>query len=144
MASVKGYTGLATQVLEYQEDTDASANDWYVGDLVKSESGSGQIVIATAGAVLGIAQKTAAGDDGYLNVELINLNEIYVSDYNTTTAQSLIGDVLDYTFTAGAHTLATGGTTDVYCVGLHPGDAVGTDGGRLLVRFIPTCVDGSY
>lgn len=142
MASVLAYTGLAPQVVQIQEAAGGSANDHYDGDLVKTASG--ELAIATAGVILGIGRKTATGvASTYIPVELLNLNEIYVSRYYAAvTAEALIGDCLDYTFTAGAHTLnESSATTDVYCVGLL--DPVGTTSGRLLVRFYSALLDYS-
>jgi len=136
MASVVAYTGLAPQIIEIE--TDAAENAFYKGDLVKTASG--ELVIATDGAITGIALKTADGvADTKIPVQLLNLNEIYVMAYSTVTAESIVGVYADITFTAGAHVVTDGtASEDVYIVGLHPDDAVGTDGGRVLVRFDPT------
>lgn len=137
MASVLAYTGLAPQIVDtIQEAAGGSANDFYDRDCVKCDS-SGELVIATAGYIQGIALKTATGTAStVIPLELINLNEIYVVRYHTdATSEALIGDCLDFTFTAGAHTLEeSSATTDVYCVGLHPNDGA-VASGRLLVRF---------
>lgn len=142
MASVQAYTGLAPQVVPVEEAAAGAANAFYDGDLVKATAG--ELVIATAGVILGIARKTATGTASTkIDVELINLNEIYVAVYTGTTAEALIGDVLDFTFTAGAHTLdESGATTDVYCVGLHPADGL-LASGRLLVRFFSSLLVGT-
>ncbi len=138
MASVVAYTGLQLQPVEIQEAAASSANDWYAGDLVKNDT-SGELVIATAGVILGVAKDPASGTASTeITVELLNLNEIYVVKHTTSiTGETMIGDCLDFTFTAGAHTVAVGGTTDVYCVGLHPDDGA-LISGRLLVRFYGT------
>ena len=138
MASVVAYTGLQLQPVEIQEAAASSANDWYAGDLVKNDT-SGELVIATAGVILGVAKKAASGTASTLiTVELLNINEIYVVKHTTSiTGETMIGDCLDFTFTAGAHVVAVGGTTDVYCVGLHPDDGA-LISGRLLVRFYGT------
>ena len=143
MSSVVPYTGLSPQVIEVEEASAASANDFYDGDLVKATTG--ELVIATAGVILGIARKTCTGTASTkIPVELLNLNEIYVCRYHTdATTEALIGDVLDFTFTAGAHTLEeSGATTDVYCVGLHPTDGL-LASGRLLVRFFSSLLVGT-
>jgi len=136
--SVVAYTGLEPQVVEIDENDGAGANDWYEGDLVKCDS-DGELVIATSGVILGVARKAATGTDNTnIPVELINFSEIYVMHYSTTTAETIIGDVGTITFTAGGHyvtSTGSAGSADCYIVGLHPGDDVGTDGGRVLVRF---------
>ena len=144
MASVVRYTGLAPQVVEIQEAAAGSENDFYDGDCVKIDT-SGELVIATAGAIQGIAQKAATGTASTkIPIELIDVHEIYVARYKASAiGETLIGDILDFTFTAGAHTLdESGATTDVYCVGTHPNDGTDT-GGRLLVRFLGTLLTGT-
>lgn len=144
MASVLAYTGLSPQVVEIQENDSASANDWYDGDLVKCDA-SGELVIATAGVIQAIARKAATGvDNTEIPVELINVHEIYVARYHAdATSEALIGDCLDFTFTAGAHTLEeSGASTDVYCVGLHPDDGA-VASGRILFRFYGTLLYGT-
>jgi len=134
--SVLNYTGNSPQVIGVQEASAGSANDFYAQDLVKSTSG--ELVIATAGVILGIARSPATGTAStVIPVELINLNDVYVANYKASaTTEALIGDVVDFVFTVGAHTLdESSATTDAYVVGLDPRDAVGTSGGRLLFRF---------
>ncbi len=74
---------------------------------------------------------------------MVNAHNIYSVAYKASaTTQALVGDCLDFTFTAGAHTLDEGGAdTDVYCVGFD--DAVGTTSGRLLIRFKATLLGSS-
>jgi hypothetical protein len=141
--SVVAYTGLAPQIVEIESDAATAA--FYLGDLVKCSSG--ELVIATTGAILGIAKKASVtGNDQKIPVELINPQEIYVIKYYTTTAETLIGESRAITFTVDAHVVAADsgspGALDVYIVGLHPDDAEGTDGGRLLVRFEGTILEG--
>ena len=140
MASVELFRGNPGQVVYIQEATGGAANDFYAGDLVKTDS-SGQVVIATAGAIFGIARKTALGDDGYLEVELINYNSVYKIFYKSSgTAVTLVGDVIDATFTPGAHTWdESGATTDAMVVELI--DPANTTGGALGIRFLPGAVD---
>lgn len=140
--SVMSYTGLAQQVVQIQEAAASSANDWRANDLVKCNT-SGELVIATAGDILGIALEAASGvASTRIPIGLLNLNEIYVSRYHTdAVTEALIGDCLDYTFTVGAHTLEeSSATTDVYCVGTHPIDGL-VASGRLLVRFYSGLLD---
>lgn len=133
MASVELYRGEPGPTIRCLEHT--TAGGFKAGDLVKLSSG--YVAIGTAGAFVGIAHTDASGTAGTaIDVELINPNSTYKCAYHTdTTAQTLVGDLLDFTFTAGAHTLEeSGATTDVYCVGLI--DAAGTASGKLEVRFL--------
>jgi len=134
MPSVAWIAGPDPVVVPAQE---GSGQSYKAGDLVKWSSG--QIVVATAGAIDGIARRDASGTQGTTcEMELINLDSVYVSQYKASaTAQTLVGVVLDYTFTAGGHTLdESGASTDVIGVALDPRDAVTTSGGRLYVQFM--------
>jgi len=139
LASIELYDGLHPHVLDFQEGT--TSGSFEIGDLVKTDS-SGQVVIATAGLICGIARKKYTGTAGTtIPVELISFEDIYSCKYSTTTAQSIVGDQATFTFTAGAHVLTTDASgTDAEIVGLHPGDAVGTSGGRVLFRFLKSVV----
>lgn len=138
MASVELYSETVPQVLSYPEDT--TSGSFSAGDLVFIHT-NGKIRIATAGVIAGIARSGYTGDADTLHeVELIDPHAVYSARYKASaTAQTLVGDCLDFTFTVGAHTLnESSATTDVYCVGLDPRDALGTSGGRLLIRFYGT------
>jgi len=134
MASVTRYgpadPGLIVEALE-----GSGTQTFKAGDLLKFSSGT--VVIATAGAIDAIACNDATGTaNTKLPVEIISNDAFYVATYKASaTAQTLVGAVLDFTFTAGAHTLdESGATTDVICYGFS--DAVGTTSGKLLVKFI--------
>ena len=138
MASVISYTGMTGNVLGYLEGT--TSGSYAIGDLVKTDT-DGRIVIATGGKILGIARRGYTGVAGTaVEVELIDPNEIYVIQYKASaTNQNLVGVECDLVYTVGAHTVDSAATSfdEVEIVGLHPGDAVTTSGGRLLVRFKP-------
>ena len=135
MASVELYDGVDPQVLDFPVHT--THGSFKAGDLVKLVSG--KLKIATAGVILGIARSdyNKTNPQGNVDVELINPNSIYSVRYKSSaTAQTLVGDLVDFTFTAGAHYVdESGASTDAYVVGLDPRDAVGTTAGRLLIRF---------
>ena len=142
MASVELVVpGGTPQVFNFPED--ATSGSFSAGDLVKVHT-NGKVRIATAGAITGIALKGYSGTaDTATPVMLIDPDAIYSARYKASaTAQTLVGDILDFTFTVGAHTLDEGSaTTDVYCVDLDPRDATGTSGGRLLFRFMGSLFD---
>ena len=113
------------------------------GDLVYFDT-SGTVAVATAGAINAIAMKDASGTtNATIPIDLIDPNNTYIANYKSASAtQTLAGDILDFTFTIGAHTLdESGATTDVYCVGLaDPGDATSA---RLLVKFLGALMTGA-
>jgi hypothetical protein len=142
MASVELYSETVPQVIVFPEH--ATSGSFSAGDLVKIAT-NGKVQIATAGVITGIARRGYSGtEDTNIEVELIDPNAIYSARYKASaTAQSLAGDLLDFTFTVGAHTLDEGSaTTDVYCVGLDPRDGAATSG-RLLVRFLGALLTAS-
>ena len=144
MASIVAYTGLAPQIVQIVSD--AATDVFTDGDLVKTASG--ELGLATHSLkYIGIARTAAVtGNDQVIDVELLNPAEIYVVKCNTETALSSIGaGVTITTFTTAAQVFTVtgaGGSVDGYVVGLHPDDAVGTDGGRLLIRFEPAVLMG--
>jgi hypothetical protein len=134
MGSVELYRGDPGPTIKCLEGATQTFND---GDLVKLVSG--YAVIATAGVISGIAHTDATGvTSTSIDVELLNPNSTYKVLYHTdATAQTLVGDCLDFTFTIGGngHTVdETSATTDVYCVGLI--DPAATTSGKLEVRFV--------
>jgi len=133
VANIEGYSDKPNVV----KGLEGATQTYKAGDLVKFSAG--YVVIATSNAISGIARKKWTASEAECEVELIDTNAIYSCrlDTGTTHAQTLVGTIMDFTFTAGAHVLADG-TTDVYVVGLDPRDAIGTSGGRVLVRFKAT------
>lgn len=131
MASVERYTpGNPVKV----KALEGAGQTYKAGDLVKFSAG--YVVIATAAAISGIATKDWVASTNECEVELIDPNAVYSCRVGTGTthAQTLVGTIEDFTFTAGAHALAAG-SNDVYVVGLDPRDVAGTTTGRVLVRF---------
>lgn len=134
--SVLLYSGLNPQVVHIQGAAGGSANAFYDGDLVQSDS-NGELVIGASKTYLGTARKAFSTTDNVeIPVELIDIHSIYTGRVleATTTSEAYIGDGLACTFTPGAFVWAIGGTDEAYCVGLHPVDGAKA-GGRLLFRF---------
>lgn len=134
MASVEWICGVNPIVVPAEE---GAGQSYKAGDLVKWSSG--QLVIATAGAIDGIARRDASGTQHTVcEVELINLDSVYSARYHTdATDIALCGDIADFTFTAGGHTLEeSGADTDTVIVALDPRDAEGTASGRLYFKFL--------
>ena len=139
-ASILLYSGLDPQVVHIQQAIGGSANAFYDGDLVQTDS-NGELVIGASKTYLGIARLTAtAVDNVEIPVELIDLSSIYRGRLaaGTTGSEAYIGDGLAITFTPGAFTFAVGGTDEAYCVGVHPSDGW-IAGGRILFRFRYDC-----
>lgn len=122
----------------------ASATAAFVaGDLVKLDS-SGTLVIATAGDLLGIAKADhPASTSVYVPVDILDPNSDFLVHAAGATATTDVGDILDILPTTTAVTTTTDSAHDVKVIGLWPGDAVGTSGGRYIVRFGPNSCQGS-
>jgi hypothetical protein len=139
MASVELFDGLHPHTLNFQEG--ASPAGFLIGDLVKLDT-SGQVVLATAGKVLGIAQKSYTGTQATLiPVDVIDFDDFYVMSVAaaSVTAQADVGQEANVTFTAGAQTIAAA-DDGLECIifGIDPRFAVGTTGaagGKYIVRF---------
>jgi hypothetical protein len=127
-------TELAERVLTFSEG--AGTQTFQIGDLVVTDS-AGQVVVATAGNILGMARDSATGTTGSdIRVELINGIDLYAVPIGsgTATAQANVGLAGDIVFTPGGQYIDIDTTTsEVYVVGFY--DPLGTTGGRLLVRF---------
>jgi len=120
----------------------AGSQSFKEGDLIQFNA-DGKVAIAAEDVIDGIARANASGTtDASIDIELIDPAATYVGYYSTTTAQNIVGNIADFTVvTAGGMRLTTGGTTDAYIVALDPRDAVGTDGGRVIFRFLGSLFD---
>lgn len=118
---------------------DATA-DFVSGDLVKLDS-SGLLTIATAQYVLGIAMEDHPGTaTDYVKVDIIMPGDEFLIHSSTTTATTDVGDVLDVDPTTTAVTTTSTSHDTLTVLGLYPGDATGTSGGRFVVSFNPECL----
>jgi hypothetical protein len=138
--SVILYSGVEAQTIEVQEGS--SAGSYEAGDLVYFDS-SGQIIIATTGKIAGIATADATAAAGSASdtqdMELLDYNGLYLitAGAAVATAQDDVGDDVNLDFTAGAHFAeTTSSSPEIAIVGLYPGDAVTTQGGRYICKFI--------
>ena len=134
MASIRHFSGPRGDIVSCQEG--ATSGEFLAGDLLMHDS-AGQVVISTSGKHYGIALQDHSGTQATaILVEEITPDTKYLATYHTdATSQALVGDLLDFTYTPGGHTLEeSGATTDVYCVGLK--DVAGTASGTLIVKFL--------
>ncbi len=141
--SVERVTG-SPNIHFYPEATTGSALDFYANDLVKLDS-TGGVIIATSGSMLGIVQRNAPGDGSEIEVDVLDGTEEVSGIYKaSSTAQTLVSDIVDFTFTVSAtagHTLdESGATTDAIVIDHDTRDEWGTTSGRLTVRIFPTAL----
>ena len=137
--SVERITGDPVVVRGYEAAAQSAVKK---GDLVQFNA-DGLVAIAATDVIDGIARGNLTGTTSApCEVELIDPGALYVGYYSTTTVQTIVGNIADFTdVTAGAMKLTTGGTTDAYIVALDPRDAVGKDGGRVIFRFLGSLFD---
>jgi hypothetical protein len=146
MASVEVYQYAVNPItIEGQEGTATQA--YKDGDLVKWEA-AGRFIIGTAASFTAIARKDATGTAATKgSYELISPDNLYVMKAVSTTAtlQTDVGSRFSTTFTLGAHVITAEASSNIdgIIVGLHPADGPKT-GGRYIVRFLSTVVDGMY
>lgn len=118
-------------IREYTNDTGTT---FAAGELVKLSSGL--TTIATAGAIWGVALKTAVAS-ATTPVALIVPAQQWEIAYSTTTAATLVGTGREITFTtAGQCVNATTTNPDFMIWEVSSKDAVGTSGGRLIGSFV--------
>ena len=122
----------------------ATAGSFVAGDLVNVAGGKVRILQSDQN-IFGIALGKASGTaDTDIPVEVISPDKVYVAQADTTTAVTQVNN--DYGLnigTAGNMSVDIGdtSTTSVVVVDLDPRDAVGTNGGRLLVKFTTAALD---
>ena len=112
------------------------------GDLVKLD-GSGLVVIATAASILGImrsADPSSTSTKVLIDVIVPDHSEFVIKYKASATAAALKTDYAGLTFTTTAITVDDTASGDVVIQDLDPRDAVGTSGGRLICRFIPSAL----
>jgi hypothetical protein len=143
MAGVARLTGRPNVNL-YKQHTGGSTTSWKAGDLVKLDATAGDLLIATAGHIQGMALAGSPGDvttDCPVDVFTSDDSSFCVK-YGTTTAATLPGKNCDVTFTTGAITVVDGGGTGDFIIEKVDGrDTVGTSGGRVVGRFLETSLD---
>jgi len=139
--SVRRVTG-KPNINVYNQVSGGTSTAFYAGDLVKLDA-NGFLVIATTAAILGIAQIQSPGNtttevpvdvifpDGSLFAARLGSGTCAVTDY---------GEICDFTFTVGAHTIATNGTNDSVCI--RNLDAIGV-GTTELVSFKTGALQGA-
>jgi len=134
IVSCKRVTG-SPNIHFYDEDNALAANDFQKGDLVALNT-DGELVLGTAGNILGIAQSAATGvDNTAIAVDVLMGDEFSIPWTAEATTETLLNDIADVTFTTGAQVLTASGTTD--CIVCDFDDVVGTSGGRVIARVIP-------
>jgi hypothetical protein len=117
-----------------KEYTNDSGTTYLAGELVKLSSGV--LTIASAGAIWGVAEKTAVAS-ATIPVHLIFPGQLWEVAYSTTTAATLVGTGHEITFTTtGQCVNSTTSNPDVMIVEVSSKDAVGTSGGRIIVNFV--------
>jgi len=113
---------------------EGAGQSYVAGDLV--QFAAGYVVVASEGIMHGIARKDWSLSGAACEVELIDRDAVYSAKVGTgvTHAQTLVGTIMDFAFTAGAHYLETSGD-EVDVVALDPRDAIGASQGRVYFRF---------
>lgn len=116
---------------------DETHGSFLAGDLVALSAGE-LILKAATNAVLGVAMKDYTGSGTYIPVQILQADQIYVAEADTTTTTAMCGVGYGINNTAGAQSIDIGDTTDVevIVVKVDPRDGATTgSGGRLHVRF---------
>ena len=124
-----------TQIREYPADE--THGSFLAGDLVALSAGE-LILKAATNVVLGVAMKDYGGSGTYIPVQIIQTDQIWLAEADTTTTTAMCGVGYGINDTAGAQSVDIGDTTDVevIVVKLDPRDGATTgSGGRVHVKF---------
>lgn len=121
--------------------TNATATEFYAGDLVRLD-GSGTLTIATdasataSAGILGIAMEgNPASATTYIPVDVISSDgSMFMMHSTETAASSELGEQHAITLTAGAHTIASGSGAFIALDYLDP---IGTATPRIVGKFLP-------
>lgn len=141
--SILLYSGVTAQTIPVQEG--ATSGSYVPGDLIRFES-TGQVILATAAKIAGIATMSFTGSAGSVGdiqpMELIDVNGLYLMTAagGVAPTQAEVGDAVNLDFSVGAQFAeTTSSTPEIFIVGIYPGDYTGaayTAGGRYIIKFI--------
>ena len=137
------YLSGPVNIREYPEDQ--TGGSFIAGDLVNLSRG--EVILATAGNIFGVALKSAAASGTIIPVMVITPENEFVAEASTTTTATMEGGQYDITFTAGSQTILVSSQTqdDVVIQELDPRDGPHTgSGGRVIVRFRPSSLEYVY
>ena len=116
---------------------DQTHGSFLAGDLVALSSGE-VILKATTTCVLGVAMKDYTASGTLIPVQIINTDQIWLAEADTTTTTAMCGVGYGLNDTAGSSGVDIGDTGDVevIIVKLDPRDGATTgSGGRVHVKF---------
>ena len=126
-------------IREYPEDQ--TGGSFIAGDLVALSAG--EVVLATADEIYGIALKSAAASGTIIPVMIVTSEMEFVAEADATTTVAMEGEEYDINFTAGSQSVDIAGDTydNVIIQELDPRDGPHTgSGGRVIVKFAPACL----
>ena len=121
-----------------------TSNSFQAGDLVCLEEGAVQLPTSgtTSARFFGVAQRAATATSGYsIPVHVISPEDIFIAQMALTSTTTQVGEDFAVDTTAGSMSVTTGGT-GVVCV-IDFFEPAGTATGKVLVKFVPTVLQGS-
>jgi hypothetical protein len=124
-----------TVIREYPADQ--THGSFLAGDLVALSAGE-VILKATSQTVLGVAMKDYTASGTMIPVNIIQTNQIWVAEADTTTTTAMCGVGYGINDTAGTQSVDIGDTSgvEVIIVKIDPRDGATTgSGGRVHVKF---------
>ena len=125
-----------TEIREYPADE--THGSFLAGDLVSLSAGE-LILKAATTAIVGVAMKDYGASATIIPVSIINTDQVWVAEADTTTTTAMCGVGYGINDTAGAQSIDLGDTSDieVVCIKIDPRDGATTgSGGRMHVRFV--------
>ena len=119
---------------------DETHGSFLAGDLVALSAGE-LILKAATNNILGVAMKDYTASGTMIPVQILQADQMFVAEADTTTTTAMCGVGYGINDTAGTQSIDIGDTTDVevICVKIDPRDGATTgSGGRMIVRFLST------
>ena len=125
---------------------DQTHGSFLAGDLVEMSAGELILKDDTTN-ILGVALKDYTASGTKIPVILLDTNQIWVAEADTTTTTAMEGVGYGINDTAGAQSIDIGDASDieVYCIKIDPRDGATTgSGGRMHVRFVNNAIQTAH
>ena len=125
---------------------DETHGSFLAGDLV--EMSAGELILKNDTTnILGVAMKDYTASGTVIPVQIIQTDQLWVAEADTTTTTAMCGVGYGINDTAGTQSIDIGDTSDieVVCISIDPRDGATTgSGGRMVVRFVNNALQTAH
>ncbi len=122
----------------------ATHSSFTAGDLVALAGGKAQLIAggSNTAMIFGVAQKAYTGtEDKSVPVHVISPEDVFIAQMETTSTTTHLGQDFGVNTTAGSQSVDTDQTGLVSVIDFFQDS--GTATGKVLVKFVPTALQGS-